>query len=152
MIHMSFISLIVTISIVVILILFVFFFFKQETAYEMRISDWSSDVCSSDLLWPYRRKGSGFSLRPFPRRRSGAWAGDALDRRGHGHRPRLCDGVSQGADRRRHDAAHTVHGVRIGQGQRQEAYREGRKRVGCGQKGSVREDLGSGVRINKKRI
>src|SRR3546814_10973099 len=28
----------------------VFFFFKQKTAYEMRISDWSSDVCSSDLL------------------------------------------------------------------------------------------------------
>src|SRR3546814_2777671 len=26
-----------------------FFFFKQKTAYEMRISDWSSDVCSSDL-------------------------------------------------------------------------------------------------------
>src|SRR3546814_7298134 len=30
--------------------LFFFFFFKQNTAYEMRISDWSSDVCSSDLL------------------------------------------------------------------------------------------------------
>src|SRR3546814_11305756 len=30
--------------------MFVFFFFKQKTAYEMRISDWSSDVCSSDLL------------------------------------------------------------------------------------------------------
>src|SRR3546814_1985305 len=29
-----------------------FFFFKQKTAYEMRISDWSSDVCSSDLLAP----------------------------------------------------------------------------------------------------
>src|SRR3546814_15151636 len=28
---------------------YVFFFFKQKTAYEMRISDWSSDVCSSDL-------------------------------------------------------------------------------------------------------
>src|SRR3546814_16092185 len=28
---------------------FMFFFFKQKTAYEMRISDWSSDVCSSDL-------------------------------------------------------------------------------------------------------
>src|SRR3546814_10729356 len=28
------------------------FFFKQKTAYEMRISDWSSDVCSSDLLNP----------------------------------------------------------------------------------------------------
>src|SRR3546814_4905716 len=31
------------------LLLFVVFFFKQKTAYEMRISDWSSDVCSSDL-------------------------------------------------------------------------------------------------------
>src|SRR3546814_620340 len=30
----------------------VFFFFKQKTAYEMRISDWSSDVCSSDLPPP----------------------------------------------------------------------------------------------------
>src|SRR3546814_9465153 len=29
---------------------FVFFFVKQKTAYEMRISDWSSDVCSSDLI------------------------------------------------------------------------------------------------------
>src|SRR3546814_4543540 len=30
--------------------IFAFFFFKKKTAYEMRISDWSSDVCSSDLL------------------------------------------------------------------------------------------------------
>src|SRR3546814_10200058 len=30
-------------------VLSLFFFFKQKTAYEMRISDWSSDVCSSDL-------------------------------------------------------------------------------------------------------
>src|SRR3546814_969455 len=30
-------------------LLLVFFFFKQKTAYEVRISDWSSDVCSSDL-------------------------------------------------------------------------------------------------------
>src|SRR3546814_1742402 len=30
-------------------VLFCVFFFKQKTAYEMRISDWSSDVCSSDL-------------------------------------------------------------------------------------------------------
>src|SRR3546814_5535091 len=35
---------------------FYFFFFKQKTAYEMRISDWSSDVCSSDLSTPYRSK------------------------------------------------------------------------------------------------
>src|SRR3546814_1644506 len=31
------------------MLVFFFFFFKQKTAYEMRISDWSSDVCSSDL-------------------------------------------------------------------------------------------------------
>src|SRR3546814_5062329 len=30
--------------------MWLFFFFKQKTAYEMRISDWSSDVCSSDLM------------------------------------------------------------------------------------------------------
>src|SRR3546814_2457668 len=30
-----------------------FFFFKHKTAYEMRISDWSSDVCSSDLISRY---------------------------------------------------------------------------------------------------
>src|SRR3546814_1106759 len=34
----------------VVVCLFYFFFFKQKTAYEMRISDWSSDVCSSDLM------------------------------------------------------------------------------------------------------
>src|SRR3546814_2650165 len=34
-----------------------FFFFKQKTAYEMRISDWSSDVCSSDLLPAGPRQG-----------------------------------------------------------------------------------------------
>src|SRR3546814_4741299 len=33
----------------ILVVLFFFFFFKQKTAYEMRISDWSSDVCSSDL-------------------------------------------------------------------------------------------------------
>src|SRR3546814_9103271 len=32
-----------------------FFFFKQKTAYEMRISDWSSDVCSSDLIEQARK-------------------------------------------------------------------------------------------------
>src|SRR6184192_1383984 len=32
-----------------------FFFCKQKTAYEMSIGDWSSDVCSSDLPFPFRR-------------------------------------------------------------------------------------------------
>src|SRR3546814_15562209 len=45
-----------------------FFFFKQKTAYEMRISDWSSDVCSSDLGLRPRRllifEASGAGRRP----------------------------------------------------------------------------------------
>src|SRR3546814_8456286 len=51
----------------------IFFFFKQKTAYEMRISDWSSDVCSSDL-W------RSIMLRAIPVR------GDP--RAGRPHRPR----------------------------------------------------------------
>src|SRR3546814_2888054 len=42
--------------------LFCFFFFKQKTAYEMRISDWSSDVCSSDL-WAGLQVASGDDRR-----------------------------------------------------------------------------------------
>src|SRR3546814_1378300 len=44
-----------------------FFFFKQKTAYEMRISDWSSDVCSSDLTW--RRTVFGFTSLSLQARR-----------------------------------------------------------------------------------
>src|SRR3546814_12868528 len=44
-----------------------FFFFKQKTAYEMRISDWSSDVCSSDLKLrvgsPYNRESLDLALK-----------------------------------------------------------------------------------------
>src|SRR3546814_8996172 len=43
-----------------------FFFFKQKTAYEMRISDWSSDVCSSDLVLPpvrFPAQGQGPKIR-----------------------------------------------------------------------------------------
>src|SRR3546814_9211686 len=42
-----------------------FFVFKQKTAYEMRISDWSSDVCSSDLVAarPTSRSSSGCSCK-----------------------------------------------------------------------------------------
>src|SRR3546814_8636263 len=47
-----------------------FFFFKQKTAYEMRISDWSSDVCSSDLAFPFalrtaRRLPADHKCTPF---------------------------------------------------------------------------------------
>src|SRR3546814_1936758 len=50
-----------------------FFFFKQKTAYEMRISDWSSDVCSSDLrfqtIFPARMVNSASSFC-FPSKRT----------------------------------------------------------------------------------
>src|SRR3546814_2205633 len=55
-----------------------FFFFKQKTAYEMRISDWSSDVCSSDLRVQRRPElvaGAGVvgaDLGRFPPRRAAA--------------------------------------------------------------------------------
>src|SRR3546814_10929984 len=39
-----------------------FFFFKQKTAYEMRISDWSSDVCSSDLLGRMAALSAGYEI------------------------------------------------------------------------------------------
>src|SRR3546814_7491409 len=47
-----------------VLILLLCFFFKQKTAYEMRISDWSSDVCSSDLpTGEFHRAGAGIPVR-----------------------------------------------------------------------------------------
>src|SRR3546814_13326879 len=59
----------------------IFFFFKQKTAYEMRISDWSSDVCSSDLridrhaVAPELAGGQaqlcGFAIRRIGQRRDG---------------------------------------------------------------------------------
>src|SRR3546814_6180683 len=58
---------------------FFFFFFKQKTAYEMRISDWSSDVCSSDLalrtLHPPSRTQETGTPRPFGAGRSGSSGG-----------------------------------------------------------------------------
>src|SRR3546814_10453205 len=58
-------------------VVILFFFFKQKTAYEMRISDWSSDVCSSDLGFTEARietagscLTSGGSVTPRPARAS----------------------------------------------------------------------------------
>src|SRR3546814_20343362 len=48
-----------------------FFFFKQKTAYEMRISDWSSDVCSSDLR-TFAQECSDASRSPRNRRTADA--------------------------------------------------------------------------------
>src|SRR3546814_8803384 len=49
---------------ITILLYVFFFFFKQKTAYEMRISDWSSDVCSSDLSKVHKTSmGIGSTIR-----------------------------------------------------------------------------------------
>src|SRR3546814_19890412 len=46
------------------IVYFIIFFFKQKTAYEMRISDWSSDVCSSDLISDDLHVGMGMRRKP----------------------------------------------------------------------------------------
>src|SRR3546814_12536004 len=67
----------------------VFFFFKQKTAYEMRISDWSSDVCSSDLVGNGQRVHRALELGPVlaldPAR-------DAAGGRGVGHQHHVAAG------------------------------------------------------------
>src|SRR3546814_8886172 len=55
-----------------------FFFFKQKTAYEMRISDWSSDVCSSDLPWPGTCGWSPVTGRTFPAKVLATWVNGGL--------------------------------------------------------------------------
>src|SRR3546814_6052797 len=55
-----------------VVVLLFFFFFKQKTAYEMRISDWSSDVCSSDLIC---RKGECRDPQRSSRRHGNAQGG-----------------------------------------------------------------------------
>src|SRR3546814_4953498 len=47
---------------VILMNVFCFFFFKQKTAYEMRISDWSSDVCSSDLDFGSQEEAAAFGV------------------------------------------------------------------------------------------
>src|SRR3546814_1065955 len=54
-----------------------FFFFKQRTAYEMRISDWSSDVCSSDLPSFVSKRTGGSGNEEYQFRRH--WAGPELN-------------------------------------------------------------------------
>src|SRR3546814_17745757 len=66
--------------------MFFFFFFKQKTAYEMRISDWSSDVCSSDLHRPSRPDEHDPPLKPrrqsYRLRRRRDRGGEILGRKG----------------------------------------------------------------------
>src|SRR3546814_8947294 len=67
------------------LLCFFFFFFKQKTAYEMRISDWSSDVCSSDLPRCRLRPGESQCFR-LHHRTDGLLSRFPFQRRGPGRR------------------------------------------------------------------
>src|SRR3546814_17233976 len=98
-----------------------FFFFKHKTAYDLRISDWSSDVCSSDLRSPGRA-----GCRPAP-----APAG-----RGSGRR--------RSARRARRDRPGNANGGCC------EACRA-RKSVVQGKSGSVRVEVGGRRGIKKKK-
>src|SRR3546814_2552089 len=72
--------------------LFIFFFFKQKKAYEMRISDWSSDVCSSDLLDLMISGKGGDSRRRCGRRLRRGF----VDSHGGGSDAKSCDCTASG--------------------------------------------------------
>src|SRR3546814_10040906 len=90
------------------------FFFKQKTAYEMRISDWSSDVCSSDLFALFGQKGLETGGLPQP---VGRRVGDderAVARRQHDARDIALDPEAQRepvAERKGHLDPHGLHRV-----------------------------------------
>src|SRR3546814_7002367 len=106
-----------------------FFFFKQKTAYEMRISDWISDVCSSDLEDRHEQRiiflGGADFLRHF----------------GPHHRERVAiDIVDDGGERDQRDHAPA-----------EAAFDIDRKRVVEGKSVSVRGDLVGRSMIKKKK-
>src|SRR3546814_8441734 len=109
-----------------------FFFFKQKTAYEMRISDWSSDVCSSDLDivdHPDHEETAEYQHEPLPYR--------ARHQQVDGNRHPDEPGPDRGQQREE------SHGHAAEQGDR--------KSVVSGKRVSVRVDLG-GSRINTQQI
>src|SRR3546814_17765896 len=125
----------------------VFFFFKQKTAYEMRISDWSSDVCSSDLPvdghFGRHRRLAGAAC-------AGAQLADRLcgvRRAGRGQRAGMAKVPPGHAGQRPADAESSRTFVR-----RASVHVESdRKSVGKGQGVSVRVDIGGRGRIIKKK-
>src|SRR3546814_17314939 len=89
-------------------LMYFFFFFKQKTAYELRISDWSSDVCSSDLAAAHsalpvrlcrRRRQRRGNAAPQCRRPRGRRAAPAGAEGCREHRP-VRDAVRAQADRK----------------------------------------------------
>src|SRR3546814_17624966 len=117
---------------------------EDKTEYELRMSDWSSDVCTSDLIGDHRAADDRGAEQP--RRRLGPRA-RALEGQGEDHREH--DRVEQ-ADRQRDEA-----GGRAADGPDIEAQPRGdpggdRKSEGSGKGGSGRVDL-VGLRLSKKK-
>src|SRR3546814_17013770 len=109
----------------------VVFFFKQKTAYEMRISDWSSDVCSSDL-----RAGRGGRACPGASTASPPTARPASRRARSGRtRSAACASSARAARRRRGRASRSTD----------------RKSVGEGKSVAVRVSLGGRRNIQNKK-
>src|SRR3546814_3402338 len=80
---------------------FVFFFFKHKTAYELRISDWSSDVCSSDLhLFDILDPAKPAAAFAHPLARAFERDPIAFGRQPDAQRPSALDGVSIDTDRK----------------------------------------------------
>src|SRR3546814_16945953 len=125
-----------------VLILFIFFF-KQKTAYEMRISDWSSDVCSSDLIEhsrhhrPRLRRHRRRAARRFAERQRFLQRNGAAERRVYGTRYPPCRWRPLRSER--HDRP----------ARRQQARHADRQGVVSGTSVSVRVEFG-GRRISKK--
>src|SRR3546814_11345235 len=139
-----------------------FFFFKQKTAYAMRISDWSSDVCASDLHIEYAIGQAGLLEQTCDQQR---WRGVAFGgleheavaagqrHREHPHRyhAREVERGDAGTHAERGipvvgvDVAADVHRVLA-----LEQMREDRKSVVWGRSVSVRVDIGGRLTIKKK--
>src|SRR3546814_15970807 len=125
-----------------------FFFFKQKTAYDMRISDWSSDVCSSDLVDLRLYTPVVEPIRTIADQAAGPREAAAelcerrsIDREAH----RVCE---QAEKVRRRLFQQNLQACR-GQCPRRE-YRRDRKSVGERKSVCVRVDLGGGGIITKK--
>src|SRR3546814_3971162 len=89
------------------------FFFKQKTAYEMRISDWSSDVCSSDL-YPSRCFTAVPEKIPAPHSRRIGRGSPESELRGCGTRAAGCGKARCVAQRRANTSRHTCGTNKIG--------------------------------------
>src|SRR3546814_9785555 len=76
------------------------FFFKQKTAYEMRISDWSSDVCSSDLRPPAARTWLTLGVNLISSASTSATANESPLLPKPAHSASLFENVKEKADRK----------------------------------------------------